>query len=58
LSRCYLVKDWNERELRRNIIFLRKRKTLILELEEEIDKEITKNQEMIITISKKIRENK
>ncbi len=39
--RCYLVKDSKGRELRRNIIFLRKRKTISLEFEEEEDKEMT-----------------
>ncbi|KAF0685201.1 Uncharacterized protein FWK35_00034197, partial [Aphis craccivora] len=33
--RCYLLRDSRGRELRRNIIFMRKRKTVSLEFEEE-----------------------
>ncbi|KAF0765586.1 Uncharacterized protein FWK35_00006032 [Aphis craccivora] len=47
--RCYLVRDSRGRELRRNIIFMRKRKTVSLEFEEE---EVKGDEDVI---SKKVR---
>jgi len=41
LPRCYLVRDEKGKLLRRNIFFLRKRKTFSLEFEEEEDKDMT-----------------
>lgn len=39
LPRCYLIRDKRGRELRRNVIFLRKNRTLSLELDEESEEE-------------------
>lgn len=43
LPRCYLIRDKRGRELKRNIIFLRKKRTLSLELDEESDEDDREN---------------